>query len=65
MKVAAGLLVLFIFGYWGVPFFFHAMAAHDYNNLYGGMQDARKNGGLSYDKHQTYHTYADKYARGE
>ena len=65
MKLGACLLGVFIFCYWGVPWLFHAMAAHDYNNLYSGMQDARRNGGLSYDSHETHHTYADNYAHGQ
>jgi hypothetical protein len=65
MKVGGALLGLFIFGYWIVPFLFHGMVQHDYDNLFHGMQEARKNGGLSYDKHETYHTYADRYVRGE
>lgn len=64
MKVFGALVAVFIFAYWVVPFLFHGMVAHDYDTLFHGMQEARKNGGLSYDKHETFHTYADKYANG-
>lgn len=65
MKVFAGILTLFIFCYWVVPFVFSAMKQHDYDNLFHGMQDARRNGGLSYDKHEVHRTYSDRYSRGE
>ena len=65
MKIAAAIVGTFIFVWWGVPFLFHAMKKHDYDNLYHGMQAARVNGGAFHEEHKVYTTYTDRYMRGE
>ena len=65
MKIAIGILALFIFGYYLTPLLFRAMAKHDYDTMYHGMKNARIAGGLYYEKNDPYVSYTDKYARGQ
>ena len=66
MKIAVGIVVLFAFVYWGVPFFFRAMKKHDYETMYYGIQDAKRNAGATSDltKKRKFIPYHEKYARG-
>lgn len=65
MKWSLIIVGLFVFGYWMVPFLFHAMKRHDYQNMVQGMQDARVNGGAYHETKKPYLSYADKYMRGD
>ena len=65
MKVGIAIFTFFVFIYWGVPFFYHAMKKHDYDNLYHGMQDAKISGNSYHENTRTYKTYTERYMNGE
>jgi len=66
MKWAIGILVAFIFVWYIVPVLFGAMAEHDYDTLYHGMQDAKRAGGsFVQEVEKPYESYADRYAHGK
>lgn len=66
MKIGIGIVIFFVFVYWGVPFFFKAMKKHDYDTMYYGIQSAKANAGASSDitKNKKRMSYGERYARG-
>jgi hypothetical protein len=65
MKWAIGIVGVFIFFYFCAPFLFSAMATHDYNSLYNGMQDAKRASGAYVEpKKSSYRSYSEDYAYG-
>lgn len=60
-----GLIASFIFCYWCVPFLFSAMVQHDYDALYHGLQDGKRNAGaFVQEERKDFMTYSERYARG-
>lgn len=65
MKWTAAILGVFIFFYFLAPLLFDAMVEHDYNNLYHGMQNAKRDAGAFVQQNDGRPmSYAEKYARG-
>ncbi|MCB0322651.1 MAG: hypothetical protein KDD69_03725 [Bdellovibrionales bacterium] len=65
MKWAAAILGVFVFFYFLAPLLFDAMVEHDYNTLYYGMQDAKKQAGAFVQEEKgPYRSYAKEYAHG-
>lgn len=66
MKWAVGILGAFIFFYFIAPFLFGAMAQHDYETLYQGMQGAKRSAGaFVQDDRKEFKSYSERFARGE
>ena len=63
MKWAFGILGVFVFFYFIAPFLFRAMAKHDYDTIYQGMRDAKRNAGaFVQEEEKPYVSYAEDYA---
>ena len=67
MKWAIGLIFGFVFFYYGVPFLFQAMKKHDYDALYHGIQDAKRQAGayVKEDNQKRFKSYTKRYLQGE
>lgn len=65
MKWTIGILVLFLVCYFGARPIYNAMKKHDYENLYYGLQNTKKQAGAFYQQREkAFMTYGEKYARG-
>lgn len=65
MKWALGILAVFIFFYFLAPLMFKAMKKHDYDTLYYGMQNAKRNAGaFVQEEEKPFVSYSEKYAHG-
>ena len=60
-----GGVVLFLVVYFGAVPIYQAMKSHDYNNMYYGIQDAKRASGSRVDDRQKrFMSYSERYARG-
>ncbi|HQH26698.1 MAG TPA: hypothetical protein PLP17_04815 [Oligoflexia bacterium] len=65
MKWTIGILVVFLLVYFGAGPIYRAMKKHDYDNLYYGLQDAKRKSGAFYQKDEKrFMSYSEKYVRG-
>jgi hypothetical protein len=65
MKWTIGILVVFLVCYFGARPIYNAMKKHDYDTLYNGLQNTKRQAGaFAAEKEKPYMTYGEKYARG-
>ncbi len=66
MKWVAAIGGIFVFFYFLGPVIFDAMVKHDYDTMYHGMREAKRNAGaFVQEEKKPFYSYAYEYAHGK